>query len=325
VIVDCAVYRDGVRRKMTCAPTDLTAVRQLAEPGDFVWVGLHRPSQTELEDVAVAFSLHPLAVEDAVKAHQRPKLDVYEDSLFLTVKTLWYVDEDDAVETGEVNMFIGSDFVITVRHGEGSELASARSWLESQRSVLAHGPSAVAYAVCDRVVDGYEAVGAALAVDVDEVEESVFSTDRTSDAARIYVLKREIAEMRRAVAPLRDPIRRFAEGTVPVLADEASPYFRDVGDHLSRAAETTDALDSLLSTAFEAHLAQISVQQNEDMRKISAGAALVVVPTLIAGVYGMNFPLTPSNQSTYGFWYALALMGLSTVVLMWFFKRAKWL
>ena len=325
MIVDSALYRHGSRVSLTCAPHDLGAVRAQMDEGDFVWVGLFHPTTAELEDVALAFALHPLAVEDAVKAHQRPKLDVYDENLFLTLKTLWYVDADDAVETGEINMFVGEDFVVTVRHGEGSELATARTWLEAQRTVLEHGPSAVVYAVCDRVVDGYEAVAAALQEDVDEVEESVFSTQRTSDAARIYVLKREIAEMRRAVLPLREPMRRFAEGTVPVIEADAGPYFRDVQDHLSRAAETTDALESLLSSAFEAHLAQISVQQNEDMRKISAGAALVVVPTLIAGIYGMNFEHMPELGWAFGYGYALLLMLATSLGLLWFFKRSGWL
>lgn len=325
MIVDSAVYRDGVRVPVDCAPTDANALRQAAESGDFVWMGLYQPTQEELEDVSVAFALHPLAVEDAVNAHQRPKLDVYDDSLFLTLKTLWYVDEQDAVETGEINMFVGHDFVITVRHGEGAELASARIWLESNKDVLEHGPSAVVYAVSDRVVDGYEAVGKALEEDVDEVESSVFSPDRTNDSARIYVLKRELAEMRRAVLPLREPMRRFATGDVPVLDPESEPYFRDVLDHLSRAAESIDTLEGLLSSAFDAHLAQIQVQQNEDMRKISAGAALVVVPTLIAGIYGMNFEHMPELGWSFGYAYALLLMLGTSLGLLWLFKRSGWL
>ena len=206
MIIDNAVYRKGVRVPMDCQPSDLAAVRdKLTGDGDFVWIGLHEPTEDELEDVAKAFSLHPLAVEDALKAHQRPKLDTYEDSLFLVLKTLWYVDADDAVETGEINVFIGSNFIVTVRHGKGAELHSARLYLESKENVLTHGPSAVVYAVCDTVVDGYIDVTAALEVDVDEVETSVFSPSRTNDSVRIYTLKREIAEVRRAVLPLRDP------------------------------------------------------------------------------------------------------------------------
>jgi magnesium transporter len=326
VIVDSAVYRQGRRVEDDLAPGDLASVRELAtEPGDFVWVGLHEPNEDELATVRKEFDLHPLAVEDAYHAHQRPKLERYENTLFLTVKSLWYVDADDAVETGEINMFVGSDFVITVRHGAGSELHSARRDLEAKSGVLTHGPSAVVYAVCDRVVDGYLSVMNSLEEDVDEVETSVFSPQRTNDSARIYTLKREIAEARRAVLPLREPMRRFATGAVPGIAEESAPFFRDVLDHLTRVAESVDGLDQLLSTAFDAHIAQISVQQNEDMRKISAGAAIVVVPTLIAGVYGMNFEHMPELTWTYGYPYAIALMAACVVGLWMWFKRSGWL
>jgi magnesium transporter len=288
-------------------------------------VGLHEPNEEELATVEEEFGLHPLAVEDAFLAHQRPKLERYEHTLFLTVKSLWYVDANDAVETGEINMFVGPDFVITVRHGSGSELHSARRDLEAKSTVLTHGPSAVVYAVCDRVVDGYLSVMSSLEEDVDEVETSVFSAQRTNDSARIYTLKREIAEARRAVLPLREPMRRFATGAVPGIDEASAPFFRDVLDHLNRVAETVDGLDQLLSSAFDAHLAQISVQQNEDMRRISAGAAIVVVPTLIAGVYGMNFQHMPELAWTYGYAYAIAVMLGASIVLWVWFKRSGWL
>ena len=325
MIVDSAVYRDGTRVPVDCDVADLASVRERCGPGDFVWVGLHEPDAHELTEVAGAFSLHHLAVEDAVNAHQRPKLERYEDNLFLVLKTLWYVDEDDAVETGEINLFVGSDFVISVRHGEGGALRQARVDLEARQAVLAHGPSAVVYAVCDQVVDGYEHVADSLLEDVDEVELSVFSEERTNDSARIYVLKRELAEVRRAVLPLRDPMSRFANGTAHGIDRDAAPYFRDVADHLSRCADTIDELDGLLSSAFDAHLARISVQQNNDMRKISAGAALVVVPTLIAGIYGMNFDHMPELHWQFGYLFAMALMVGASAGLLWFFKKSGWL
>ncbi len=326
MIVDSALYRQGSRVDLDCATHDFDALRAgVSGTGDFVWVGLYQPSESELSGVASAFNLHPLAVEDAVTAHQRPKLERYEDSLFLVLKTLWYVDADDAVETGEVNIFVGSDFVITVRHGSGSQLQIARSFLESQHALLKHGPSAVVYAVCDTVVDGYSAVVDDLQIDVDEVESSVFSPDRTEDSARIYVLKREISEVRRAVLPLREPMRRFATGSVAGIHEDSAPFFRDVADHLAQAAEVVDALDSLLSTAFDAHLARISVQQNNDMRKISAGVALIATPTLIAGVYGMNFNHMPELNWYLGYPFALLLMGMTSVGLWMWFKRSGWL
>jgi magnesium transporter len=326
VIVDSALYRKGQRVEVDCFPHEFDKLRaEATSDGDFVWVGLYKPSAGELDEVAEAFGLHPLAVEDALKAHQRPKLERYDDGLFLTLKTLWYVDAEDAVETGEINLFAGRDFVITVRHGSGSELHSARSRLESDTAVLTHGAAAVIYAVCDSVVDGYADVIDELQVDVDEIEASVFSPARTDDSNRIYVLKREIAEVRRAVLPLREPMRKFSEGLVPGVDREAGLFYRDVLDHLNQAAEIVDALDGLLSTAFDAHLARVTVQQNDDMRKISAGVALGVAPTLIAGVYGMNFDHMPELRWQLGYPLAVLLMVAISGGLWVLFKKSGWL
>ena len=325
MIVDNALYHDGVRVPLDDGDPSLGHARVPCGRGDFQWVGIHDPTPDELAQIATTFDLHPLAVEDAGDSHQRPKVERYDDMLFLVLKTLWYVDEHDAVETGEINLFVGPDYVITVRHGQGIDLATSRRDLERRAQVLEHGPMAVMYAICDRVVDEYEKVGASLEVDVDEVEESVFSPARTDDSVRIYTLKREIAEVRRAVLPLREPMRRFALAEVAGIDGETATYFRDVSDHLNRVSEVIDNLDSLLSTAFDAQIARISLQQNEDMRKISAGAALVVVPTLIAGVYGMNFDHMPELHWAHGYTFALALMVGVSAVLLWFFKRSGWL
>ncbi|UDY25172.1 magnesium/cobalt transporter CorA [Nocardioides sp. Kera G14] len=325
MIVDIALYRDGRRVETDCHPHEYTALQERAEPGDFIWLGLYAPSHTELSEVAEAFDLHPLAVEDAVTAHQRPKLERFGESLFMVLKTLWYVDADDQVETGEINLFVGANFVITVRHGRGVRLDDTRHSLEADPDRLSEGPSAVIWRVADTVVDGYLSVLAELQIDVDEVESSVFSSSRTSDAARIYTLKRELAEVRRAVHPLREPIRALATGAVPHVDPDIQPFFRDVLDHIGQAAETAEQLEAMLSSAFEAHLAQISVQQNDDMRKISAGAALVVVPTFIAGVYGMNFEHMPELDWSLGYPMALLIMAASVSGLWWFFKRSGWL
>jgi magnesium transporter len=326
MIVDSALYRAGVRVPVHCSKDDLETLRDEATgEQDFVWVGLHQPDEQELDYVSGVFSLHVLAVEDALKAHQRPKLERYDDNLFLVLKTLWYVDEDDAVETGEINLFVGRNFVVSVRHGQGAELHSARLDLEKEAAVLGHGPSAVVYAVCDKIVDTYEEVATALEEDVDEVEESVFSPERTQDSRRIYILKRELAEVRRAVNPLREPMKRFATGSVPGIAQESAPFFRDVTDHLARVSESVETLDSLLSTAFDAHLARISLQQNEDMRKISAWVAIAAVGTLVAGIYGMNFVNIPELHWHFGYYYALGLMVVASVVLWRAFKKSGWL
>ena len=325
MIVDNALYHRGARVPLGAEDASRGAARVPCDRGDFQWIGIHDPTPDELAQIARTFGLHPLAVEDAGDSHQRPKVERYDDTLFLVLKTLWYVDELDAVETGEINLFVGPDFVVTVRHGQGIDLATARRDLERRAQVLEHGPMAVMYAICDRVVDEYEKVGASLEVDVDEVEASVFSPARTDDATRIYVLKREIAEVRRAVMPLREPMRRFATAGMEGIDADTATYFRDVSDHLNRVSEVIDNLDQLLSTAFDAHIARISVQQNEDMRKISAGAALVVVPTLIAGVYGMNFEHMPELHWKYGYAFALALMVGVSALLFWRFKKSGWL
>ncbi|WP_141013276.1 magnesium/cobalt transporter CorA [Nocardioides sambongensis] len=326
MIVDGALYRRGQRIAEAGPSRDVRRLREAADQdGDFVWVGLHEPRHDELAVVAEIFGLHPLAVEDAVEAHQRPKLEQYDATLFLVLKTLWYVDAEDAVETGEINLFIGSDFVVSVRHGSGSPLSDARHSLEERQAVLDHGPSAVVYAVCDVVVDAYAAVIAELETDVDEVETSVFSDRRTDDSVRIYTLKRELAEVRRAVLPLREPMRRFAAGSAPLIAEQAAPFFRDVSDHLARAAEEVDTLESLLSSAFDGHMARIAVQQNDDMRKISAAIGLAAVPTLIAGVYGMNFDHMPELHWAWGYPFAMVLMIGASLGLFWLFKRSGWL
>ncbi|NUR09204.1 MAG: magnesium/cobalt transporter CorA [Nocardioidaceae bacterium] len=326
MIVDSALYRGGERVFVDCTKEDLHRLREEADgTDDFVWVGLHEPGAAELEHVADVFDLHPLAVEDAVNAHQRPKLERYDDALFLVLKTLWYVDEEDAVETGEINLFVGRNYVVSVRHGKGGGLHSARLDLEKQAAVLGHGPSAVVYTICDRVVDIYAEVAAELEEDVDEVEASVFSPERTQDSQRIYVLKRELSEMRRAINPLREPMKRFAEGMVPGVSREAAPFFRDVADHLIRVSDDIESLDGLLSSAFEAHMARIGLQQNEDMRKISAWVAIAAVGTLVAGIYGMNFRYIPELRWHFGYFYAIGLMVVASVVLWRFFKKSGWL
>ena len=324
--MDNALYRKGERVDLGLETRDLAGVRGKAtEDHDFVWVGLHDPNGEELGAVADLYDLHELAVEDAIRAHQRPKVERYADSLFMVLKTLWYVDEEDAVETGEISLFVGHKFVITVRHGSGGALSDARHRLEGMTSVLAHGPSAVVYAVCDQVVDRYEEVAGSLQEDVDEVEQSVFSTERTNDSARIYVLKRELAEMRRAVLPLREPMNKMATGSVSGIHSDAGPYFRDVADHLARVAETIDTLDSLLSAAFEAHMAQISIQQNDDMRKITAAVGLVAAPTLVGSIYGMNFDHMPELHWMFGYPMALGMMVLSSLFVFVLGKRSGWL
>ncbi len=327
VIVDCAVYKGGVRVTLPPGDRDIAAALAAAKhESAFVWIGLYEPTDEEMGQVADAFGLHPLAVEDAVRAHQRPKLERYSgDQLFMVLKTLWYVDESDAVETGEIAIFVGGNYVVTVRHGSGSALAVTRKDLEERRDVLGHGPYSVLHSVCDRVVDAYEQVARELQIDVDEIELSVFSERRTKDSQRIYALKREVAEFRRAVEPLREPVSRFAQCQVAGMPTEAAAFFRDVFDHIVRVHEQVESLDHLLSSAHDALMARISVQQNDDMRKISAWVAMAAIPTLVAGIYGMNFDNMPELHWTYGYPMAIGIMAVACLVLYRLFKRSGWL
>ncbi len=328
VIVDSALYRHGTRVRAIDGSHELrAALAEAQESGGFIWIGLHEPTQREMNSVGETLGLHRLAVEDAVAAHQRPKLERYaDDQLFMVLKTLWYVDKDDAVETGEIAIFVGKHYVVTVRHGAGSELGVTRRGLEEHTERLGHGPYAVLYSVCDQVVDDYEDVASELQTDVDEIEMSVFSDRRSGgDAQRIYTLKRELSEFRRAVVPLREPLTRFAQRNVAGMPAEAATFFRDVADHAIRVHEQIESLDTLLSSAHDAYTARISLQQNDDMRKISAWVAIAAVPTMIAGVYGMNFENMPELTWRYGYFLVVAVMVSACSLMYRAFKRSGWL
>jgi magnesium transporter len=319
VIIDCAVYRDGVRETTEHDNGSLeTALSSLGED-DFLWIGIGDPTAEEMQRVGDALHLHPLAVEDALEAHQRPKVEQYADHTFMSIRTVSYSDDD--ITTHEVNIFLGPNYLLTVRHG-GPSLRQARKTAEKLIESLAHGPTAALYAVVDNIVDHYEDVAAELETDVQEVETSVFSTERSNDSTRIYRLKRETLEFRRAVQPLREPVHRFSMSTAP---EAARPYFRDIADHLSRAAEAIDSIDHLLDNALQAHLAQLSVQQNEDMRKLTAGATIFAVPTAIAGIYGMNFRHMPELDWKYGYAGCVVVIGVLCAYIYRRFKRSGWL
>ncbi|MFG2181773.1 magnesium/cobalt transporter CorA [Streptomyces abikoensis] len=327
VIVDCAIYRHGERAEGPAELSDaLEAAR--AEGESFVWIGLYEPTEKEFDLVTSEFGLHPLAVEDALNAHQRPKLEVYDDSLFVVLKPVVYDDARDTVTTDEVMVFIGNCFVVTVRHGEGSPLGDVRRRLERDPGMLRHGPTAVLYAVCDAVVDHYTEVAILLHADLDELEAEVFAPlgeDVRHTASRIYSFKRQVVEFRRAMLPLVEPMARLSGTELPFVDEKSWPFFRDVSDHLARANESVEGLDRLLSDILSAHLAQMGVQQNDDMRKISAWAAMAAVPTMIAGVYGMNFTHMPELRQPWGYPVVVALMAGLVAWLYRLFKRRGWL
>lgn len=327
-VVDCAVYCDGVRQPGNFLWTDALAAVRETETG-FVWLGLHEPTEQQLAPIAEAFDLHPLAVEDAVHAHQRPKLDRYDDFLLAIVKTVHYSDHvatAEVVETGEVMIFVGIDFVITVRHGVHGGLRAMRKRLEADQELLALGPAVVLHAIMDQVVDGYLTVAAELQTDIDEAETSVFAgASRFADANRLYILKREVLALRRATAPLTAPLKQLAERPMRIVAEDVREYFRDVEDHLTLVVEQVAGFDDLLTTLVGANLAQVSVVQNEDMRKISAWVGIVSVPTLVAGVYGMNFDHMPELHWAYGYPLIVGSTLSICVGLHRAFKRNGWL
>lgn len=323
-VIDWAAYIDGKRVDTATLVGAVNLVRTLgqASRSRFVWVGLHDPGAAELERLSELFGLHPLAVEDTIHAHQRPKLERYDDVQFFVMKTIGTVSSG-AVRTGEVMTFCGPDFVVTVRHGEHGALAPVRAELERNPERLALGPAAVLHAIADRMVDDYMAIGNAVQSDIDDVEECVFSGDATNQAERIYRLKREVIQLKRAVGPLASPLRNLAgRHFVPA---EIREYFRDVDDHLTRVREQVESCDELLTPILQAHLTQVTVTDNHDMRKISAWAAILAVPTAITGVYGMNFRHMPELHWRYGYLMALGVIAGACFALYRRFRRTGWL
>lgn len=335
-VVDCAVYRDGVRTEAQACLSPREAMRRVRDDGGFAWIGLHEPTEAEFAGIAAEFGLHPLAVEDAVHAHQRPKLERYDDTLFTVFKTVHYVEHaeltatSEVVETGEVMCFTGRDFVITVRHGGQGSLRALRKRLQDDPELLAKGPSAVLHAIADQVVDGYLAVVDAMQDDIDEVEIDVFSaptkgSPRGTDAGRIYQLKREVLEFKRAVSPLLRPMQLLSERPMRLVDPDIQKYFRDVADHLARVQEHVVGFDELLNSILQANLAQASFAQNEDARKITSWAAIIAVPTMVCGVYGMNFDNMPELHWKYGYPIVLAAIAGSCLVIHRTLKRNGWL
>ena len=330
-MVDCALYEGGRRQP---APGSLTEAGEAVRRTEgFVWAGLHEPTQADMAEVAAAMGLPALAVEDAVKAHQRPKLEVYDDMVFVVLKPARYNDASESVRVSELALFVGHDFVVTVRHGESDVLARVRAGIEQDPALLEHGPTAVLYRAADLAVDGYEEVIDLIGIDVDQIELQVFGPEEVGHAERIYKLKRQITKLRRAVVPLANPVGLLADDEVEGFDTETiSPYFRDIHDHLLRAGDAIEGHDRLLSDVLQADLARLSVrqseigvQQNEDMRKISAWAAIALLPTAVAGIYGMNFDNMPELHTRYGYYVVMALVAVACTVLYRMFRRNGWL
>ncbi|MCW2731818.1 MAG: magnesium transporter [Mycobacterium sp.] len=333
-MVDCGVYADGHRLpgKYTHAAA-LHKVRELEMDGvrAFVWVGLHEPDEHQMQAVADVFGLHELAVEDAVHAHQRPKLERYDNTLFLVLKTIMYVEHEsvakarEIVETGEIMIFVGPDFVVTVRHGDHGGLAGVRKRMDSSPTNCALGPYAVLHAIADHVVDHYLEVTDLVETDIDAMEENVFSPTSETDIEHIYLLKREVVEMRRAVGPLNLALQRLGSDHHDLISKEVRRYIRDVVDHNTQASDRIASYDEVLSSLVQAAVGKVSMQQNMDMRKISAWVAIAAVPTALAGIYGMNFEHMPELAWTWGYPMVLFVMATVCSVLYLTFRRNHWL
>jgi len=333
-VVDCAVYVEGSRIPGDyTGETALQRARQLNQEGQqaFVWLGLREPSEQQMASVAETFGLHPIPVEDAVHAQQRPKVERYDDTLFVVLKTVHYVPHESIetarriAETGEIMVFVGHDFVVAVRHGDHSGLADLRRDLEREHLQLTLGPYGVLQAIVRDVVEHYLQVIEPLQRDIDVVEEQTFSPDRSTGIEQIYLLKRDVLELRKAIGPLGTALEKTTTEYADLLPGEVQRYVRDVFDHQTYAAEQIVAFDEVLSDLVEAALARTGLQQNVDMRKISAWVAIAAVPTMIAGIYGMNFENMPELSWKWGYPGVLGLMTTICTALYVSFRRNQWL
>ena len=330
-VVDCAVYVDGVRSPGTVSYTE--ALDQVRTSGKgFVWLGLHEPDALQMQNVGELFGLHELVIEDAIHAHQRPKLEVYDAIQFLVLRTVKYVEHEsidqasEVVETGEIMIFTGPDFVITVRHGDHTHLSGVRHKLEERPELLALGPMAALHAIADRVVDSYLAVATKMDTDVEAIENAIFQpSQRRVHIEPVYMLKREVLELRRAVSPLAMPLTALTSPDRPGVPTEIRRYLGDVADHLAMVIEQILEYDLVLSSLLDAATAKVGIQQNTDMRKISAWAAMAAAPTMIAGIYGMNFDHMPELHWRYGYFVVLAVMVMICALLWRTFRRHGWL
>jgi magnesium transporter len=321
MIVDSTIYVDGHRDGSSPLEEIQEACR---EKGGFAWIDLYQPTRKEFDSVAGELGLHQLAVQEGLKVHQRPKIERYGETLFVVLKAARYVEEKETVEFGEVHAFVGSDFVITIRYSEVNELGEVRRWAEGKPELLRKGPYAVLYAIMDRIVDDYVPVVAGLENDIDEIEVEVFK-NKPDVSKRIYELFREVIQFHQATQPLAGALERLTEGETPGINPEVHRYLRDVQDRVLRVTERAQGFRELLTNILSVNLTLVSVNQNDQMKKISAWAAVVIVPTLIAGIYGMNFDYMPELHWRYGYLLALSLMALIAFALYRNFKRRRWL
>jgi magnesium transporter len=320
-VVNCVAYRDGQRICDVEVP-DISEV--LKQKDRFIWIGLHEPGADLLREIQQEFGLHELAIEDALTAHQRPKLEQYGDSLFVVMRTA-HLEENKRIEFGETHIFVGDRYVVTVRHGFPVSYAQVRARAEATPRLL-KGPGFVLYALMDFIVDQYFPVMDELEDELDQIEELVFSERVTRETtSQMHELKRKLLEFKKAVSPLVEMCNRLMRSDQDIVPDDTQPYFRDVYDHVLRINERVDSTRELLSSVLEANLSLVSVEQSEAMKKLAAWAAIIAVPTMVAGIYGMNFEFMPELRWRFGYPVILALTVTGCVVLFRKFKQAGWL
>jgi magnesium transporter len=322
-IVNCAAYANGRR----VADVQIDEIEQALKQEDrFVWIGLHEPEEELLRTVQLAFGLHDLAIEDAHLAHQRPKLERYEDSLFVVLRTAQMNREQHRIEFGETHLFVGPHYVVSVRHGASLSYAQVRARCETTPRLLVQGPGFVLYAIMDFVVDHYFPIVDALEDELETLEDQIFSEQFSRETTRrIYELKRDLLEVKRAISPLVDICNRLMRFDLELIPEDTRPYFRDVYDHVIRINEIVDNLRELLTSALEANLSLISVSQSDAMKRLAGWAAIIAVPTMIAGIYGMNFDVMPELKWAWGYPLIMGVMVGACGFLYWQFKRSGWL
>lgn len=323
MIVDFALYSRGHRVSGIESIPELHAATENTD--GFVWIGLAEPDNFELREVLGNFQLHEVAFDDAISAQQRAKFEEFESSSTFVIRTVFYDDSKSAISTGELICFLNPTFIIIVRHGDGAPLSSVRHDLELRPDFLSLGPMAVLHAVISRVIDEYSKIALELEKDVVAIEAEVFSSSRKTISKKIYSLKREVIEYRHAIEPLISALQKLMGGTEGKVPSALEPFFRDLSDQISRACDHASAMDSLLTAALQADLAQVQVQQNEDVRRISSWVALAAGPTMVAGIYGMNFDTMPELRWKYGYPLVLSLLSIFSVLLFRKFRKSGWL
>lgn len=321
-IVNCAAYSSGRR----IADVELPEVHQvLKEPGQFVWIGLHEPSEEVLAKVKSEFCLHELAIEDAHNAHQRPKAELYGDSLFVVMQTI-QLGQQRNIEFGETHFFVGSNFIVIVRHGPSVTYSNVRLRCESTPHLLSKGQGFVLYAVMDFIVDQYYPVVRQLEQDLEKIEEKVFKEKPSRETTeQIYMLKRSLLEVERAISPLIDVCNRLMRFDIKCISTQTRPYFRDVYDHVVRTNDMINNIQELLKTALEANFSLISISQSDVSKKFAGWAAIIAIPTMVAGFYGMNFKNIPQSDWDFGFYTVLLCTVAACVALYLVFKKSGWL